>query len=141
MTKALFCVSTALVLIATFSSPQSSARGRKHYRLAQGAWGGPHIRLAVGDSSATIEYDCAHGQIDGPLVTDSRGRFSLKGTHSPEHPGPVRDNEQSAGQPARYTGWTDGKKMTLTVALAGRKETLGTFNLTLGGGGRVFTCR
>ena len=141
MTKALICVSTALVLIATFSSSQSSARGRKHHRLAQGDWGGPHIRLTVADSSATIEYDCAHGQIDGPLVIDSRGRFSLKGTHSPEHPGPVRDNEQSAGQPARYTGWTDGKKMTLTVMLAGQKETIGTFNLALGGEGRIFKCR
>jgi len=141
MTKALFCVSTALVLIATFSSPQSSARGRKRYRLAQGTWGGPHIRIAVGDSSATIEYDCAHGQIDGPLVTDRRGRFSLKGTHSPEHPGPVRDNELFSGEPARYTGWTDGKKMTLTVTLAGQKEMLGTFNLTLGGAGRIFKCR
>jgi hypothetical protein len=139
MTKTLIWASIALVLIATFSSPQSSARGRKRHRLAQGTWGGPHIRLAVGDSSATVEYDCAHGQIDGPLVIDSRGRFSLKGTHSPEHGGPVRDNEQSAGQPARYTGWTDGKKMTLTVTL-GRKETIGTFNLTLGGSGRLFKC-
>jgi len=141
MTKAFVWGSIALVLMATFSSSPSAARGRKHRRLAQGAWGGPHIRLAVSDSSATIEYDCAHGQIDGPLVVDSRGRFSLKGTHSPEHPGPVRDNEQSTGQPARYTGWTDGKKMTLTVTLAGQKETIGTFNLALGGGGRIFKCR
>lgn len=140
MTKAFVLASIALVLIASFSSPQSSARGRKHYRLAQGTWGAPHIRVNVGDSSATIEFDCAHGQINGPLVTDRRGRFDLKGTHSPEHGGPIRDNEQSAGQPARYTGWTDGKKMTLTVTLAGRKETIGTFNLTLGGGGRIFKC-
>jgi len=95
----------------------------------------------VGESSATIEFDCAHAQIDGPLVTDRRGRFDLKGTFAREHGGPVRDNEQSTSQPARYTGWTDGKKMTLTVILAGRKETIGTFNLTLGGGGRVFKCR
>ncbi len=141
MTKALFCVSTALVLIATLSLPQSSARGRKPYRLAQGTWGGAHISVNVGESSATIEFDCAHAQIDGPLVTDRRGRFDLKGTFAREHGGPVRDNEQSTSQPARYTGWTDGKKMTLTVILAGRKETIGTFNLTLGGGGRVFKCR
>ncbi|HSP62154.1 MAG TPA: hypothetical protein VLQ90_04145 [Pyrinomonadaceae bacterium] len=141
MSKALIFSSIALVLIATFSAPQSSARGRKHYRIAQGNWGGTHIRVTVGDSSATIEFDCAHGQIDGPLVTDRRGRFKLKGTFSPEHGGPVRDNEQSAGQPASYAGWTDGKKMTLTVALAGQKETIGTFDLTLGGGGRLFKCR
>jgi hypothetical protein len=141
MTKALFCASIALALMATFSAPQSSARGRKQRRLVQGNWGGTHIRVTVGESSATIEYDCAHGQINGPLVTDRHGRFDLKGTHAPEHGGPVRDNEQSAGQPARYTGWSDGKKMTLTVTLAGRKETIGTFNLSLGGGGRLFKCR
>ena len=140
MTKAFVCASIALVLIATLASAESSARGRKHYRLAQGTWGATHIRVNVGESSATIEFDCAHGQIDGPLVTDRHGRFDLKGTHSPEHGGPVRDNEQSAGRPARYTGWTDGKKMTLTVTLAGQKETLGTFNLTLGGKGRIFKC-
>jgi hypothetical protein len=141
MTKAFVLVSIALVLIATLASPESSARGRKHYRLAQGTWGATHVRVDVGESSATIEFDCAHGQIDGPLVTDRRGHFDLKGTFAREHGGPVRDNEQSAGQPARYTGWTDGKKMTLTVTLADQKETIGTFNLTLGGGGRVFKCR
>ncbi len=130
MTKAFFCVSVVLVLIATLSSTESSARGRKHYRLAQGTWGAAHISVNVGESSATIEFDCAHGQIDGPLATDRRGRFDLKGTYA-----------QSAGQPARYTGWTDGKKMTLTVTLAGRKEVIGTFNLARGGGGRIFKCR
>lgn len=141
MMKALISASMTLVLIATFASTQSSARGRKQYRLAQGTWGGQHLTVTVGESSATIEFDCAHGQIDGPLVTDRRGRFDLKGTYAPEHGGPVRDNEESAGQPVRYTGWTDGKKMTLTVTLAGRKEMLGTFNLTRGAEGRIFKCR
>ena len=99
------------------------------------------MTVTVGESSATIEFDCAHGQIDGPLVTDRRGRFDLKGTYAREHGGPVRDNEQSAGQPVRYSGWTDGKKMTLTVTLAGQKEMIGTFNLTRGGEGRIFKCR
>src|ERR1700687_5692174 len=98
MTKALFCASIALVLIATFSSTESAARGRKRYRLAQGTWGGAHISLNVGEASATIQDDCAHGQINGPLVTDRRGRFNLKGTFSPEHGGPARDNEQSIDQ-------------------------------------------
>ncbi len=141
MTKFLFCVSIAVVLIAALSSPQSSARGRKQRRLAQGTWGGTHIRVTVSESFAMIEYDCGHGQINGPLVTDSHGGFDLKGTHSPEHGGPVRDNEQSAGQPARYTGSTDGRKMTLTVTLAGQKEAIGTFNLTRGADGRLFKCR
>lgn len=141
MMKALISASMALVLIATLASTRSSARDPKHYRLAEGTWGGQHLTVTVGESSATIEFDCAHGQIDGPLVTDRRGRFDLKGTYAPEHGGPVRDNEQSAGQPARYTGWTDGKKMTLTVTLTDRKEAIGTFNLVRGTEGRIFKCR
>ena len=139
--KALISASIAVVLFATLASTHSSARGREQYRLAQGTWGGAHITMNVGESSATIEFDCAHGQIDGPLVTDRRGRFDLKGTYAPEHGGPVRDNEQSTSQRVRYTGWTDGKKMTLTVTLTGRKEMIGTFNLTRNAEGRIFKCR
>ena len=139
--KSLWLIGVAMLLLVGFLAPASPAKGRKPRRIAQGAWGGQHITMQVSESSATIEYDCAHGQINGPMVTDRHGRFDLKGTHSPEHGGPVRDNEQSAGQPARYTGWTDGKKMTLTVTLIGQKEAIGTFNLTRGAEGRIFKCR
>src|SRR5258707_9706377 len=117
MTKAFFCVSVVLVLIATLSSTESSARGRKHYRLAQGTWGAAHISVNVGESSATIDFDCAHGQIDGPLATDRRGRFALKGTYAPEHGGPGRNHEESAGQTARHTRWPACTNKTLPLAL------------------------
>lgn len=141
MTKALVFASIALILIATFSSPQSAARSRKPRRLAQGSWGGQHIQMEVGQVSAKIEYDCAHGEMIGPLVIDKRGRFSLKGTHSPEHGGPIRSDETELNEPAIYSGWTDGKRMKLTVTLARRKAIVGAFDLTLGSGGRVFKCR
>lgn len=141
MNKAWLIVLTANFLLATVSLPESLAGNRKPRRLAQGSWGGQHIRMEVGQASAKIEYDCAHGEINGPLVIDKRGRFSLKGTHSPEHGGPIRSDETAVNEPAIYSGWTDGKRMTLTVTLARRKETVGTFDLTLGGGGRVFKCR
>lgn len=139
--KSLCPIAFAMFLLVGLLAPASPARGRKPRRIAPGAWGGQHISMQVSESSATIEFDCAHAQIDGPLVTDRRGRFDLKGTYAREHGGPVRDNEQSAGQPARYTGWTDGKKMTLTVTLAGQKEAIGTFNLARGTEGRLFKCR
>ena len=140
MNKVLLIVLSAILLV-TGSLPESVAESRKPRRLAQGSWGGAHIRMEVGQASATIEYDCAHGEIHGPLVIDQRGRFSLKGTHSPERPGPIRSDETGLNEPAIYSGWTDGKRMTLTVTLAHRKETVGTFDLTLGGGGRVFKCK
>ena len=139
--KRLWEIAFAVLLLFVVLASASPAKGRKPSRIPQGAWGGQHITMNVSESSASIELDCAHGQIDGPLATDRRGRFDLKGTFSREHGGPVRDNEQSAGQPARYVGWTDGKKMTLTVTLVGEKQPIGVFNVTRGTDGRLFKCR
>ena len=82
----------------------------------------------------------AEAAIDQPLLTDSSGRFDLAGTHTREHGGPIRIGEKEDKRPARYTGTTDGRTMTLTVALAGSNEPLGTFTLTHGKIGRIVKC-
>ena len=117
------------------------APAKKPRSISGGQWGGPHIQMQVANGSATIEYDCATGTISGPLRIDSRGRFSLLGKHVREHGGPIRMGEDRSGVPARYTGWTDGKTMKLTVTLVNTKADLGTFELTHGSAGRVFKCR
>lgn len=120
----------------------SMVQAKKPRTIANGSWGGQHIQMSVSHGSATIEYDCANGTITGPLKIDSRGRFELRGIHHVEHGGPVRiDEKQSGGEPAKYTGWTDGKKMKLTVTLVNSKTEIGTFELTRGDAGRVFKCR
>ena len=129
------------ILLTVFCLPLSlTANRRKPARIATGTWGGQHVAMNVNESSATIEFDCANGQIDGPLTVDRRGRFNLKGTFSREHGGPVRNDEQSSAQAARYTGRVDGKKMTLTITLSGEKGPVGTFELTRGSARRVFKC-
>lgn len=117
------------------------AQAKKPRTIANGNWGGEHIQLSIVNGSAHIEYDCANGTIAGPLKIDSRGRFSLRGEHRAEHGGPVRSDEEQRGEHATYTGWTDGKKMTLTVTLVNSKTEIGTFQLTRGGAGRIFKCR
>lgn len=124
-----------------FLSSVSMARTRRTGRVAPGLWGGPHIRLEVKKDSAALEYDCAHGTIDHPLVLDRRGRFDVSGTHTREHGGPIRRDEKPNTLPARYTGWTDGKQMKLTVRLSDTNEVIGTFTLTRGSEGRLFKCR
>ena len=114
---------------------------KKPRTIANGSWGGQHIQLSVANGSATIEYDCANGTITGPLKIDSRGRFDLRGVHTREHGGPVRIDEKRQGEAAQYTGWTDGKKMKLTVTLVNSKTEIGSFELTRGSEGRVFKCR
>lgn len=105
-----------------------------------GSWGGQHIGLEVTAEGARIEYDCAQGTIDGPIVLDRAGRFEATGTHGAEHGGPVREGEETSSQPARYRGRAAGKTLELTVTLDGSGEEVGTFTLTRGAMPRLFKC-
>jgi hypothetical protein len=135
--KLLIVLSAGLILAAS----ATFVWAKKPRSIASGTWGGQHIQMSVAKGAATIEYDCANGTIAGPLRVDSRGRFSLLGKHVRERGGPVRIGKDNEGAPARYTGWTDGKTMKLTVTLVDTKTELGTFELTRGNSGRVFKCR
>ena len=112
----------------------------KRQRIATGVWGGQHIEIKVGAKSATIEYDCATGVINGPLVVDSNGKFKLRGTHHMERGGPVRADEEPRKIPATYTGSIKGNMMTLTLKLAGSSDEE-TFTLERGKEGEVFKCK
>jgi hypothetical protein len=135
--RKLSLILSAGLMIGTFAA---LAAAKKPRSIANGQWGGTHIQMTVANGSATIEYDCANGTINGPLRLDSRGRFSLLGKHVREHGAAVRMGEEDNSAPARYTGWTDGKTMKLTVTLVNPTTEVGTFQLTRGSAGRVFKC-
>jgi hypothetical protein len=134
--KLLAVVGFVLVIAASAVS-----RPRKMQRISTGSWGAPHIRIDVGQSSATIDYDCANGTIDGPLTFDSRGRFTWRGTHRREGPGPIRVGHEFKGSLALYTGSIKGDTMTLTVKLTDTNEVVDTYTLKRGSFGRVFKCK
>ena len=105
-----------------------------------GVWGAQHVNLDVSATGARIEYDCAHGTIDGPLSLDSANRFDARGTHVREQPGPVPENEPP-GVPARYTGRLEGDSLTITVTLTDSHEEVGTFTLKRNSSGVLRKCR
>ncbi|HKF44928.1 MAG TPA: hypothetical protein VKG01_17665 [Thermoanaerobaculia bacterium] len=121
------------------SSPRPLAARATQSQEPIGTWGGNSTNLTIGVKSAVIEFDCAHGTIDQPFVSDSFGRFDLAGTFEPEGPGPVRLDPPPA-RPARYSGSTNGATMILTVTLTDTGETLGPYVLTFGAAGRLFKC-
>jgi hypothetical protein len=98
-------------------------------RVAVGTWGGDHIRLDVVPGGATIEYDCAHGTIDEPIVVGDGARFVAAGTHTREHGGPIRVDEPADRHPARYNGRVVGDTMEITVTITDTGQRLGTFML------------
>jgi len=133
-------LSVGLILVLGILYFAIEGKPRKMQNIPAGMWGGEHIRIEIDGPAARVEYDCAHGFITGPLKLDSKGKFSLAGTHVREG-GPTRIDGDRDGTPARFTGWTDGKKMTLTVRLEGANEDLGTFELEHGKSVRLHKCR
>jgi hypothetical protein len=109
-------------------------------RVPAGTWGAMGIAMEVTESGARIEYDCAHGTISQPLLLDAEGRFDLKGRHFPEHGGPIREGEESRGQPVRYTGQVTGENMTLAVTPEGSDTPIGSHKLVRGKTGRIHKC-
>lgn len=130
-------VSISLVLLIVSSA---ASRPRKMQRLPTGIWGGQHISIEVGPRSATIDYDCANGTIDGPFTISSKGRFTWRGVHNREHGGPIRIDEEPDNRPTIYSGWIKGDTMTLTVKFADTNEVVETYTLKRGSSGRVRKC-
>lgn len=116
-------------------------RGRAVDALTPGVWGGEHIRFEVTERGARIEYDCAHGTVEGRIVVDGRGRFSVEGRHYEEHGGPVRAGEESAGYRVRLSGRVGGSLMKLTVTRAGTRRVVGTFSLARDREADIVKCR
>src|SRR5688572_23147210 len=109
-------------------------------RIPKGEWGGTHIQMNVGEQSATIEYDCARGEILGPLIINGQRKFQLRGTFTPERGGPIRADDDTPAQPATYSGEIKGATMTLTLKVSGSDETE-TFTLEKGKPGELFKCK
>ncbi len=125
---------TLLAAAACPSEPPAIAR------IPPGEWGGEHVFLQVTDSAATVEYDCAHGSIRGPLRVDARGAFTLDGFYVREHGGPMREGELVDSLPARYTGNTDGETISFTVTILDGSVGPLEFNARRGENARVFKC-
>ncbi len=124
-----------LLTVACAADPQGASRLD---RVPKGDWGGEHVRLTVADTGGKVEFDCAHGTLDGPLTLDPDGRFDVKGTLAGEG-GPVMKDPDSNARPARYRGKTDGQSMSLDVTFEGG-ESAGTFSLSRNGRAKLVKC-
>ena len=108
--------------------------------MAPGLWGGDHVRMMVSRIGARLEYDCADSTIDRPIVLDARGRFTAKGSYTPDRGGPRRDGQAAASR-ARYVGEVTADTMRLTVTLEDTKQPGGVFTLKRGDDPLLTKCR
>jgi len=107
----------------------------------EGTWGAPHVEVTFDDTGrGAVQYDCAHGTLDAPLVPGAAGAFTATGEHVLEHGGPVREGEVPDAHPARYEGQLRGDRLRLTVRLLDDGTVLGPFDLRRGRPGELFRC-
>jgi hypothetical protein len=131
---------TTVVLVLLLLSGVAMVYSRIMSRIPRGEWGGVHISMNVGEKSATIEYDCAKGVIEGPLAVDDAGEFNLRGSFTSERGGPVRADETPREQAAMYSGTIKGNTMTLTLKIDGEDDSE-TFTLEKGKTGKLVKCK
>ncbi len=113
---------------------------KEQNHVTAGTWGGQNVRLNATAAGAEIEFSCAHGTIDQPLMLNAEGGFSAKGTFITETPGPVFENKSPKQQPALYSGTVKDQDMTLLVTITETKQEVGRFTLKQGTRGRVRKC-
>ncbi len=82
-------------------------------RSLVGTWGGQHVELTLGATGGRLDYDCAVGTIDGPVIPRGDGSFEALGTHTPGQGGPDRVGEVRPAYQTRYSGIVTGNRMTL----------------------------
>jgi hypothetical protein len=124
-----FFLSSFLIIIAAGCMNAVSVSDDPKY-IAIGSWGGEHVGLDVTEEISKLEFDCAHGSIDGLIPLDANDRFDVIGVYVEEQGGPVRPGNET-GRAARYFGKIDGNSMSLTVEIIDAKKKLGTFRLEL----------
>lgn len=108
--------------------------------IADDVWGGEEILLVVGETSSTLEYVCAAGEIIGKLVLDEGDNFIASGVHINRTPGPTYVDRSPERRPAFYTGQISGSLMTLRVTLSDTNELVGDFTLERGKVVRIRRC-
>lgn len=102
-----------------------------------GSWGGPHIGVDLAGGLGAVEFDCAAGSIDQPII--SGGPFRVPGTYRPGASGPVRVGQIFTAKRATYSGTATKTTMTMMVTLEDG-EVLGPFDLTLGAPPQITRC-
>src|SRR4030095_12184434 len=101
------------------------------------SFGGPHIGVDLEGGLGAVQFDCASGTIDQPIISD--GPYNSPGTYRPGQAGPVRVGQVFTEKRATYAGVATKTDLTMSVTLEDG-EVLGPFALTLGAPAQITRC-
>ncbi len=97
--------------------------------------------MHISPQGATLEFDCAHGEIQQPIKPDANGEFTAQGTYTPERGGPIRKDDAADDLPATYKGRISGDTMDLQLLLADQSQQPQPLTLRRGANPKLVKCR
>jgi len=134
----------ALGAMITALSACATLEGKPQHVI--GLWGGPHAGANFSGGLADLQFDCASGTIDDPIMITDVGPFSVKGTFRTGASGPIKVGQFFKSQEALFSGEiakgaakSSPRVMTLSVALEDGTA-LGPFTLTEGAPPQITRC-
>ena len=101
-----------------------------------GTWGGDDAGLIVRADGAHAHIGCTLGDVPGPIPVDAGGGFDVAGQWNVD----AYPVNRGILHPARLSGWTDGRTLTLSVLLTDTGRALGPARLTFGREPRMQNC-
>lgn len=104
--------------------------------VPSGTWGGDDGGLIISADGAHAHIGCTLGNVTGAISLDAEGRFDVAGTWNVDA-FPV---DRGILHPARLSGWTDGRTLSLAVRLSDTGQSLGPVILTFGREPRMQNC-
>lgn len=94
-----------------------------------GMWGGNGVSLNLEASGGQVAFECAEGEIAGPLIPYADGNFKVRGTFTQRRPGPRREDQLPAKVKVTYEGSINGNVMTLKLTAETDGSELGNYSL------------
>ena len=123
------------------SGPATNPQRGQDASTTPDVWGGHHVSAKVTPQGATLEFDCARGNMLEPIKANAKGEFTARGTYTPERGGPISRDNPPPDLPATYKGSIDGDTIRLEIVLAEKDQAPEPFTLTRGKVGRLVKCR
>jgi hypothetical protein len=134
-------LTVVLAIAVLLAAPATASPQGNNGIESSDTWGGMHVSMEISAQGATLEFDCARGEILEVIKPNAKGEFSVRGTYTPEHGGPIRKDNPPRDLPAVYKGSIQGSTMQLEIVMADKDQAPEPLTLTRGQVGRVMKCR
>jgi hypothetical protein len=121
---------SALAIAACATDPPAVLRG--------GTWGAQGAEMVVGGTGADVTFNCASGEVTGPLTIGADGNFSWSGTYTRVFPAP--GTPPDAAHAATYAGTATASQLSLTVSVPDIALETSPVVLTHGQDGELVLC-